>query len=149
MDISTLFGLVCVITLLIAWASPSQVCQKLGLVLLAAWASSNVAVEVLGFLKAPVIIPSLDAAFAVVIATIGYLNRSRIALVVLLIYLLVGAVHVMAFILRTQSTYSYYATLNILFLAQLLTVGIAGARMAVSHRSDWRGQRLRHHPARG
>ena len=149
MDAATIFGALVILTVGSAWLSGNQVLQKLSLVLLAAWASTNLAVEALGFVRAPLIVPSMDAVFAIIVATIGYMNRSHIALVVFLLYAAVGSVHVGAFILHSQSTYSYYATLNILFLAQLLTVGATGAWVGIRHWTDRSHQRFRSHPSRG
>lgn len=149
MDASTVFGLLSTAVLVLALTSDFHVFQKLGLILLLAWATTNIAVEMLGFAQAPVVIPSLDAAFAIIVATIGYINRSRVALVVFLLYALVGSVHVGAFVLHKQATYGYYATLNVLFLAQLLTVGAASGRMAVCRWIAFGRQRFRLDPSRG
>lgn len=148
MSLSTAFGLVTAIVVLLSLASRSHVFQKIALLLLGAWATTNIAVELLGFVKAPLIVPSLDAVFAILVAAVGYANRSRIALFVFLLYALVGCEHVVAFVLRVQSTYWYYATLDVLFLAQLLIVGAASGWMALRHRTDRSYQRLRPHLAR-
>ncbi len=143
MDLSTAFGLLCAVVVLLALASDWHVYQKLAMVLMVAWASTNIAVELMGFDKAPVIIPSMDAVFALVVATIGYMNRSRIALVVFSWYGVVGSVWVGAYLMHAQSGWWCYATLDVLFLAQLLTVGAASAWMALRHWTAGRHKRAR------
>lgn len=141
------FGLLVAVVLLCARASHQHVLQKIALVLLFAWSSSNVAVEVMGFARAPLAIPTLDAIAAVMIAVVGYRHRSNIAIVVFALYALVGWAHVAAFVLKAQETYTYYAALNCLFLAQLLVVGAPSAWLALHSRPAAGGERARDHRA--
>lgn len=144
MDLTPIFyGLAVAAILGLSWASKSHVYQKLALQLMAAWALSNVLVGALGFSRAPLVIPTLDAVIAILVATVGYTNRSRVALVVFLLYAVVGIVHVVGFVTHRQATYTYYAVLNVLFLAQLMAVGGASAWMAVRVWSDRSRQRAR------
>ncbi len=148
MDLSTAFGLLSLGVVVLALASGWHVYQKLALTLLVAWASTNVAVELMNFDRAPLVIPSMDAVFSIIVAIIGYANKSRIALVVFIAYALVGVVHVGAFILHQQAGFYYYATLDIMFLAQLLNLGAASGGMAVRRGIAWGRQRPRSHSPR-
>lgn len=142
------FGLLVVAVLICVRLSRDHVHQKLGLLLLLAWAASNVAVNLGGFERAWLIIPTLDGAIALLTAWLGYANRSRIALVVFALYFAVSLVHVGAIILDAQVTFTYYTVAGVLFLAQLLAVGVSGARLALRARLDPRRQRFRPHLAR-
>ncbi len=141
MPISALFGLIVAGSLLLAMLSNSHVLQKVGLLLLFAWAASNVAVDWLGFQRAPLLVPTIDAAVCLGIAGVGFKNRSNVSLAIVCLYVIVGVVHVMALALRMQETYTYYATLNLLFLAQLLILGGSGAWVAIRNRAAGRDQR--------
>lgn len=129
--IPSVFAALVALMLLCVWLSKDHVHQKLGLLLLAAWAVSNVTVEYSGFEHAALVIPTLDAAIAILVAVLGYTHRSRTALIVFLLYVIVGAVHLGAFILRAQVTNLYYTVTGTLFLAQLAAVGASGAWLAV------------------
>ena len=148
MDIATLFGMAVCLMLLLTWASDDHVRQKLGLLLLGAWAASNLAVNYMGVGNAPLVIPSLDALVAIVVAVVGYSARSRIALIIFAIYAFVGAVHVVALVMRAEMTYNYYAALNVLFACQLITLGASSAWVAFHRWAGWSGKRLRPHLAR-
>ena len=147
-NLGLVYGLVVGLVMLLALGSHEHVRQKLAILFLVDWISTNLAVDLMGFSRAPLLIPSLDAVVAILVATIGYKNRSTIALVVFLLYVIVGGVHVGAFILHAQETYAYYATLNMVFLAQLLAVGGSSAWLAIRRRPDRRRQRVRPYPAR-
>ena len=58
MDASEAFGLAVMTMLACAWLSGDHVRQKLALLLLLAWASTNLAVNYLGFARAPLITPT-------------------------------------------------------------------------------------------
>lgn len=144
----TLFGLAVALVITVSFLSPSVVLQKLSLLFLLAWSTTNVAVWGAGFVHAPLVIPSIDAVVAVMVAVVGYHSRSRVARAVFILYGLVVAFHVGSFITHTQGQYVYYAALNLLFLTQLLIVGTTGAWLAVRHWPIARGQRLRPDPSR-
>lgn len=135
--------------LLLGLSTSDHVQQKLGFMLMAAWAASNLAVNYMGFEGASLIIPSLDGAMAILVALVGYKNRSMVALVVFCIYAIVGVVHIVAFAAGEQAAYDYYASLNILFAAQLLMVGTASAWMALRARLPRRRKRFRPYRSRG
>ena len=146
--IPIIYGAAVACTLYLALISHSSVLQKVGLALLFAWSASNVVVSLQGFERAPLMIPTIDGFAAILIAMVGYRHRSNVALVVFGIYAIVSIVHVGAFVLRMQATYTYYLTLNLLFLSQLLLLGGSGAWLAVRHRVPRGHQRLRPHPPR-
>jgi hypothetical protein len=146
--VGILYGLIVALVLLISWASKSHVYQKIGLILLADWALCNLVVNALGFERAALVIPSLEALAAILVATLGYTNRNRVALVVFLLYAAIGFVWVASYVTRIQGTYTSYAVLNVLFLAQLLTVGGASAGRAISFWTDRSRQRARAHRTR-
>lgn len=142
------FGIGVALVLFLAWTSGSHVHQKLSLLFLFAWSVSNVVVELVGFTDAPLLIPSLDAVMAILVAVLGYRYRNPTSIAIFTLYLLVGAVHVVAFILHLQGTYTYYATLNLLFLVQLLTVGGSSAWLALHIGADSLHQCASAHPPR-
>jgi hypothetical protein len=147
-NIGLVYGILVGLVMLLALGSHEHVHQKLSILFLGAWMTTNLAVDLMGFSHAPLLIPSIDAVVAIMVAAIGYANRSTIALAVFLLYVIVSGVHVGAFILHVQETYAYYATLNTIFLAQLLVVGGSSAWLAIRRRPDRRRQRVRPYPAR-
>lgn len=148
MTASEYFALAVFATMLCAWWSGDHVRQKLALLLMLDWAATNLAVNYLGFERAPLVMPSLDAFVAILVVLVGYAHKSRVSLVVFGIYGLVGLAHVAAFIFRTQGTYNYYATLNAEFASQLIVVGGSGAWMAFHRWTDWSRERLHPYSAR-
>ena len=128
--IPTLFGLGCLLVTTLAWASGSHVNQKIALVLLFAWCATMI-VSALGLARENLMLPSIDAIAAIVVAQIGGKRFPPIAVVVFGLYAVVGLVHVLARVLAMQETYTYFATLGYLFLAQLLTVGALSGRLAI------------------
>ncbi len=148
MDIATMFGVAIVAVTLFAWSSDDHVRQKLALLLLFAWASTNIAVDFLGFGHAPLVIPSLDAVAAILVALVGYVNRSALAAIIFAIYAMVGLTHITAFVFHAQGTYNYYASLNTLFACQLIILGASSAWMVFHRWTDWGRERSRPHPAR-
>lgn len=143
------YGGITGVVLLTSLTSASEALQKIALLLLTAWASTNASVHLLGFTDAPLLIPSIDVVVAMAVALVGYRYRSRIALVVFSLYLAVSALHVVAFVSRWEGGYAYYAALNALFLAQLISVGAPGAWLAIHRWVAARRERARPHPALG
>lgn len=146
--IAAIYGVCVSAALVIVLVSGSHVLQKIGLLLMIDWAASNLAVACLGFHRAPLMVPSLDAAICLGVALIGHKHRSNTALAIVCLYAIVGVVHVTALVLRMQETYTYYATLNLLFLAQLLILGGSGAWLAIRNRAPGGHQRPRYDPPR-
>ncbi len=90
-------------------------------------------VNYFGFAQAALINPSIDAIVAVFVAFVGYTTRSRLALVVFLLYVVVGAAWVIAWLLHMQVSRPLYDVLGALFLGQLFAVGGVGGRLALRH----------------
>lgn len=143
----TFWGVCVASTLLLAWGSGNAAMQKLALLLLAAWALSNLALAFLGYRGEPLVVPSLDAVIAILVAMVGFNNRSRAALTVFLLYAVLGVVHIAAFTTNSLSEYGYYIAKNGLFLAQLMVVGGVSTAGLVRRWTGWRHQRLYPHPA--
>lgn len=137
------FGALVALVLILGLLADDHVRQKLSLVLLGAWVTTNMAVEYLGFQHAMLVIPYLDLAAAILVALIGYLNRSRPALIVFVLYGLVLFTHVAMFTLHEQGTFTHYTLTGYLFLAQLLTVGASSAWLAVHRWAARSRERLR------
>jgi len=149
MPVSFYYAMAVALTLVLAWAADNHVYQKLAMLLLFDWASTNVAVNYMGFERAPMVIPSLDAVTAILVAMVGFASGSQTALVVFCLYGAVGLAHVVGFASYNQGTYTYYAILNVLFLLQLVTVGGPSAsRIVLRAWFPRRRQRVRPYPAR-
>jgi hypothetical protein len=149
MDWAQIYFLGVAAMLLAVHFSGSPTVQKLGLVLLAAYVGSNIAVGLFGFARAPLVLPSLHAVLALVVAVVGIRARSRIAANVFALYALMVGAEVGLFTIRAQGGYRYFATLNGIFAVQLLLVGGSGAWLAVRRWAASGGERPRPHPARG
>lgn len=116
---------------------------EVSMILLADWVLWNAALIWFGYAHAPVILPCLDAmmlGFAIWPAM-----QDANARVVAWLYLI--AIGAWAIFIGTgnQATFACYATANGIFLAQLLTVGLAGAWSALRAGMDGlhRGRDLR------
>lgn len=144
-----LYGALVALVVGLAWLSREHVIQKLALALLSAWALTNFVVNYFGFDQAAMVNPSIDAVIAVIVASVGYTTRSRLALVVFLLYVVVGAAWVVAWLLHQQVSRTLYDVLGILFGAQLFAVGGMGGRLALRHWLDSRRPRFRPYPLGG
>ena len=149
MVIASLYGLGVLACAALAWASGSHVAQKAALVLMGAWATTNVAVAALGFRGVPLCAPTIEALCAALIAVTGYLNRSRLCLVVFFLYGAMLGAHLTAYIAGWTGRYWYFAAINSLFILQLVSVGGCGAWLAVRSGIFARGERGRHLRPRG
>ena len=145
MDLASFYIIAVGAMLLCVWWSGYHVLQKLGLLLLLAWATTNVVVATYGFERAPLYIATIHAGIACGIAWVGATNKSVTALVVFGLYALMAVVDIVALGTHEEATYGYYATLNIIFLAQLLFVGGNGAWLAARYSVHPRYQRRSHH----
>lgn len=149
MGIGMIYGLLVALVVGLAWLSHDHVIQKIALLLLLAWASTNVVVNFLGFSEAPLVNPSIDAVIAICVASVGYNTRSRLALVVFLLYVVVGAAWAVAWIGHEQDSRLLYDVLGVLFLSQLFAVGGVGGRLALRHWFASRRPRFRPYPLGG
>jgi len=137
------FLLAVILMLFSIWRSGNMILQKTGLVLLAAWSLTNVAVDVMGFERAPIIIPTMHFVFGALVATVSFRKKTFASEAVLLAYAAMVTFDLLSFPLRIEGTWTYYAVLNVIFAAQLLVVGASGARLAIRHRLPARHQRRR------
>jgi hypothetical protein len=148
MDWASFYGLLTMGVAFLAYASGSRAAQHVSLIFLSVWILTNTAVEVMGYERAPLLIPSVDAVSALLVAMVAFVQASRLAAAVFGLYVLVGAIHVAAFILHRQGTYPYYLALNVVFLIQLAAVGGACAGMVLRARAFGRRQRARSYAPR-
>ena len=126
------YGALTIFALTLAIVSKRPDLIETGAVLLLAWLLCNAVVILNGHTKAPLLIPTIDAILGLFVAGIAAHNQSRIAAVVFAIFLGVQMVHVAAFRLHTQGSYSYFLTLNLLYICQLVVVGGAGVASVVA-----------------
>lgn len=114
-----LIGVVC----LLAWFSGDTVIRRVSWLSLLGWALANIAVEWLGFAKAPLLLPTLDAVIAIGVGVLGYRNRSLLCFVIVLLYLAQETVAVAGFAMQRQSELWYFATQNGMFILRMLALG--------------------------
>lgn len=141
MHVAGYYGAAVVVMLLIVWASQNQVLQKLGLCLLGSWVATQTANALFGLDGTPLLLPSVQGVLCVVVAGLGLRHRSFVALVIFMLYGALIAVHLAAYVAQRTGEYAYFATINLLFLAQLVVVGGAGATGLVSAWLSRRGER--------
>ncbi len=139
--IAAAFLIAVLLMLLCAWGSSATILQKLGFVLLTAFCSTNLAVEYFGFERATLIIPTIHLVLGTWVAIISFRKTSFASNVLLLSYACMVGFDLLSFPLRIEGTYAYYAVLNILFGAQLITVGTPGAWLAIRRGALSGGQR--------
>jgi hypothetical protein len=138
------YGILASAVLFIAWRSGHVLVQKAAAVLFSAWAVSNFVVSFLGFEYSPYILPVLDTVWALYCCVLC-LNKKPLWLieVIVLFCASIGAhvaYHVDITIYKSVNAYTYFASLNVLFLLQLIVVGAEGAKHVtlpwVRHISD-------------
>ncbi len=133
-----LYASVMAIVLLIAWQSGNHVIQKLSLLMLLAWVGANVFVECLGKPNAAYVLPVYDAIMAVLVAVLGYKNKSNPCLAVVLLFALEETIDVFSFSEHLDGTHLHYALLNGIFVLRMAVVGGVGlvdvARRALDQR---------------
>ena len=149
LPIPLFYGTLTLAAIALAWLSGKHVTLKTGMLLLLAWACCNVAVELDGANRAPLLIPSIDAFIAVCVGGLALANRNLIAGSVFALYLLVGVIHVYAFSTHAQGTYPYYLALNLAYLGQVVVVGGAGGRAYLANRTPSRHSGAHAHPLSG
>jgi hypothetical protein len=121
--VAMLYGTAVAFVMLAAFVSRGQVLQKLSLVLLGAWTLTNLAFVAIGPNAFPLLYPTIEAGCAVVVATLGLANKSRIALGVFALYGVMIVTHLVAYVGGFTNLYAYRVAINASFLGQLLVVG--------------------------
>lgn len=134
------YGLASFLVLLRGALSLRPALFEVSFILFADWLAWNAALMLWGFEHAPLILPCLDAMF------LGFAvwpaMRDPNARVVAWLYLLAIAAWAGFIATGQQSSFACYATANGIFLAQLATVGLAGAWSAFKSGVDrLRGRR--------
>lgn len=145
--IPTMFGIGSLGVVLLAWASGSHVHQKVALILLFAWCATMVSAA-FGLAGGNLTLPTIDALAAILVAWAGGGKFPSVAVVVFAVYGAVGIVHVGARIAHLHESYTYFATLGYLFLAQLITTGALSGWLAVRRWTAPGHQRFRLDPSR-
>lgn len=120
---SVLYGMLLAVVLMLTWGARNHVTQKLGFLMALSWALSNAAVAWLGFAEAPVIVPSINAAIAIVIGALGFANRSQTCLAVFGLFALELAITVWAYAAGYNGQFIHYAALNVVFILRMFVVG--------------------------
>lgn len=140
-----IFGALLAGGLLLAWLSKDQVAQKLALLMMASWSISNLAVAMLGFTDAPLIIASADAVIATIVVMLGRATRNYTALLVFLFFGIEGCTHFVGFLTNTTNGYRYYNVLNEIFVAQVLVIGGSAAQTLFLRWRDGEPERPHHY----
>lgn len=130
--IPVFYGLCSAAALALALASQRELLTRLAWLLLGAWAACNAMTIFIGFHRAPLLIPLIDAMLALCVPLIA--AKSKIASVVFGLFVVVAIVHVDAFLTHTEGRPSYYLTLNMLYLAQVVIVGGASGLACLADR---------------
>lgn len=125
------------ITLALAMLSRQHMVAIVAAVMFTQWAVGNLIVDNFGFTAATYLNPVLDVAWSFYVGTLLHRHRERWLLGILCIFVIMGCAHV-AYHFTTFYTstgmWAYFATLNVLFLAQVVITGARGA-----FNVDWRG----------
>ena len=139
--IPLLYGLAVLVALTLTLAERRCPPILTAVALVLSWSASNIIVIGDGFAKAPLLLPMLDAILGVCVGIVALLYMNRVAAVVFGLFVLVGALHVYAYLQVMQGSYIYYTARNLLFLAQVLTVGGSAGYALVAHWARWRALR--------
>ena len=127
-----LFYLCCaMVTMCVSAIAKDGVKFWLSVLLLWSWTLANICVWRWGYQDAPNGLALSELALAVMAASIGYSLKSRIALVVVCLFGLQEAVQVGSRILGREGDYLFYASLNVIYMLQLLVIGGASGAAAL------------------
>lgn len=96
--------------------------------MLTSWAITNAADIGLGFSRSPLVIPEADAAIGMLLTLVAVRYRSKAAVAVVCLFVVEAVAHVGFLSQNMAVTKIYIVTLNMIFSAQCLIVGIAGVR---------------------
>ena len=96
--------------------------------MLTSWTITNAADIGLGFSRSPLVIPEADAAIGMLLTLIAVRYQSKSALAVVCLFIVEAVAHVGFLSQNMAVTKIYIVTLNMIFSAQCLIVGIAGVR---------------------
>jgi len=122
------YGLAMLAVLMLAWGSRDGYALKLAWILALNYAGTNISIAYLGFARAPMVLTILNAIAAILIAAVAISGGGPLAVIVFTMFLCEAAVHVAFFAEHAQGDFTYYLTLNVIFIAELLTVGGASGR---------------------
>ena len=132
---SIVFGFIVFGVIGLALAAKDAVLIKMSLLMLASWSASN---AFYAFIDGPHILAvnsAMDALLTVMAVKI-MIPKWRIALAIPILFCFVGmmTLHFGFLFFNFSGSFQYYTALNILFAAQLLTLGAGGvARMVENH----------------
>ena len=144
-----LYGLLTVAALALTALSGRHVLIKLALVLLFDWIAYNVIVDSNGFARAPLLIPTFDAAVGIWVGTQAWINHSRVGAIVFALFTAVVAWWCAEIWAHAQASYLCYLMANLIFLSQVSLVGGAGGFAYVVDRRRSGHMRAHPHLARG
>jgi len=115
------------------WAKSWQCAYLAGLMVFSC-VGSNIAVYEVGYERAPLLIPEWDAVIAVAVAGVAVAARSRLAVLVLAGFFVEGAAVIGFYLNHQQGSHSYYATMNVIYAAQVLMIGGSGVAFGLASR---------------
>lgn len=127
---ATIYCVLALVVLGLAWASREDIKLKLALVLGAAWVSENFLHDRLGR-DSPVWIAVADLGLLACVGFVGYVARSWCAFLVAALFSIDQGVIWSVQWSHTPPTGTFYAALNVLYLGQLLVVGVGSGLVVV------------------
>lgn len=125
--ITLFYGSLLTITVLLAWQSKVTPWQKLAAWLSASWMATSISYYMAGPRYTPFITPALDFLVVVNIGALAMKYRSKVAWLVVGLFLLTATIPVAAFAGNNQGSIAYFGLENIGFVMRLLVVGGASA----------------------
>lgn len=143
------YGLAALVALGLAALSKQHVIVKFALILLFDWVAYNLLVEMNGFARAPLLIPTFDAAVGIWLGGLAWANASRVGGAVFGLFVVVCACWFAAIWSHAEASYLCYLVANLIFLSQIAIVGGAGAWGYLVDRRASGHLRAHPHPARG
>jgi hypothetical protein len=143
MQWATFYGILTLGSILCALWGGSVAPLKCGMILMVDWLVSNLAVGFLGFDRAPLIVPCIDAVAALCILSIAARAGCRTGYQIFALYVAGAVVHVTFYLIHAEGNRSYYEILNVLYALSVLLVGEAGVRHGLDRRDARRRDRAR------
>lgn len=120
-----LYGAMLCAGFLLAWLSDNRTLILLGLVGVGHWMIYNAVLAKMGYDVVPMLV-GLSCIAATLSAWVGYRTKSRVALVVVGLWISAGLVSTAFYYFRMQVTWLHYLCLNITFASRWFVIGGAG-----------------------
>lgn len=109
---------------------------KFGLLMILSQAATNLCIAAVGFDRAPMLIAPINGVIALVLASEAFRVKSTAGAAIFSLFIVEMLVHSAGIVTHTTGERGYWASLNVIFFAQVAINGVSGVFYGQAHRSD-------------